>query len=326
MKFLIFLFLSLFLSRVLSGHEGHTFEFMKSGFIYNDNGIVKYVDNIEYKKGKLFNSTILKDYKITTPDKIIILIYNHGMSANKEKICNWHNGVVQISKLTGHKIGDKEVKVFMNCEGMRVGGKRSFSKKKLMPLEEFVGDKPFIENATYFNRKQKTVELINKFISEGINPKNIFTSGQSWGGWNSLRIAAFNSELLNSSIAFEPGCCDPKKKQKPGSKVAEEFKYFSYNLKSAKEINALVFSSFADSFENPESLSFLKDIEGIKMVELPGFENGKKIIKIHGKICKWDTHDQNNENITDGHYLLFSTCFDPYIEVIKEYMQSRLLN
>ena len=235
-KFLILLFLSLFLSKISSGHEGHTFEFKKSGFIYNDNGIVKYIDDIKYKKGDLFNSTILKDYKITNPDKIIILIFNHGMSGNKEKICNWHSGVVQISKLTGHKIEDKKVKVFMNCEGMRVGGKRSFSKKKLMPLEEFVGDKPFIKNATYFNRKQKTVELINKFISEGVSPQNIFTSGQSWGGWNSLRIAGFNSELINSSIAFEPGCCDPKKKQKPGSKVAEEFKYFSYNLKLLTDI------------------------------------------------------------------------------------------
>ena len=325
-KLLIFLFLSLLLSKASLGHEGHTYEFKKSGFIYNDNGIVKYIDDIKYKKGALFSSKIIKDYKIINPDKIIILIFNHGMSGNKEKICNWHNGVVQISKLTGHKIGNKEVKVFMNCEGMRVGGKRSFSIKKLMPLEEFVGDKPFIKNATYFNRKQKTLELINKFISEGIEPQNIFTSGQSWGGWNSLRISAFNSELINSSIAFMPGCCDPKKNQKPGSKVAEELKYFSYNLKSAKEINALVFSSFADSFENPESLSFLKNIEGIKMIELPGFENGKKIIKIKGKICKWDTHDQNNKNIIDGHYLLSSTCFDPYIEIIKEYMESRLLN
>ncbi len=70
----------------------------------------------------------------------------------------------------------------MNCEGMKVGGKRGFKKKNLMPLEGFVGDKPFIKNATYFNRKQKTVELINKFISEGMNPKNIFTSGVSLGG------------------------------------------------------------------------------------------------------------------------------------------------
>ena len=126
-KFLIFLFLSLLLSKASPGHEGHTFEFMKSGFIYNDNGIVKYIDDIKYKKGDLFNSTILKDYKITNPDKIIILIFNHGMSGNKEKICNWHNGVVQISKLTSHKIGDKEVKVFMNCEGMKVGGKRKLT-------------------------------------------------------------------------------------------------------------------------------------------------------------------------------------------------------
>ena len=87
------------MSKASSGHEGHTYEFMKSGFIFNDNGIVKYIDDMKYKKGDLFNSTILKDYKITNPDKIIILIFNHGMSGNKEKICNWHDGVEQISKL-----------------------------------------------------------------------------------------------------------------------------------------------------------------------------------------------------------------------------------
>ena len=103
-----------------------------------------------------------------------------------------------------------------------------------------------------------------------------------------------------------------------------EYKYFTYNLKSAKEINALVFSSYADSFENPESLSFLKNIKGIKMIELPGFEDGKKIIKINDKVCKWDTHDQNNEKITNGHYLLSSTCFDPYVDIIKEYITSRM--
>ena len=47
-----------------SSHGGHTFEFMKSGFIYNDNGIVKYVDGIKYKRGDLFNSTILYFTKI----------------------------------------------------------------------------------------------------------------------------------------------------------------------------------------------------------------------------------------------------------------------
>ncbi len=324
-KLLGILVLGLFLCNVSSGHEGHTFKFMKSGFIYNDNDIVKYVGDIKYKRGELYNSTILKDYKIN-PDKTIILIFTHGMSANKEKMCNWHNGVVHMSKLTGYKIGDKEVKVFMNCEGMKVGGKRAFRKKNLMSLEEFVGDKPFLKNATYFNRKQKAVELINKFISEGINPKNIFTSGQSWGGWNSLRIAGFNSELINSSIAFFPGCCSEKRKQKPGSNLAEEIKYFFYNIKTAKEINALIFSSYADARETPESLSFLKNIKGIKMIEVPGFEDGKKIIKIYGKVCKYDTHDQNNKNITDGHFLLASSCFEPYFKIIKEYIESRILN
>ena len=322
-KLLGILVLGLLWCNTVSSHEGHTFEFKKSGFIYNDKGIVKYIDDIKYNRGKLFNSTLLKDYKID-PDKTIIVIFTHGMGANKEKRCNWHSGVVQISKLTGYKIGDKEIKVFMNCEGMKVGGKRGFKKKNLMPLEGFVGDKPFIKNATYFNRKQKTVELINKFISEGMNPKNIFTSGVSWGGWNSLRIAGFNNELINSSIAFFPGCCSEKKKQKPGSNLAEEIKYFFYNIKTAKEINALVFSSYADEFETPKSIGFLKNIKGIKMIELPGFEDKKKTIKINSKVCKWDTHDQNNKKITNGHYLLSSTCFDPYVDIIKEYITSRM--
>ena len=79
-----------------------------------------------------------------------------------------------------------------------------------MPLEEIVGDKSLCENVGYFNRKQATVNLVKKFISEGVNPIHIFTTGQSWGGWNALRIAAFNSELINSSVAITPGCCDPK--------------------------------------------------------------------------------------------------------------------
>ena len=49
-KFLgIFLFY-FFWCNAASSHEGHTFKFMKSGFIYNDNGIVKYIDNFKYKK------------------------------------------------------------------------------------------------------------------------------------------------------------------------------------------------------------------------------------------------------------------------------------
>ena len=69
---------------------------------------------------------------------------------------------------------------------------------------------------------------------------------------------------------------------------------------------------------------FLKNIKGIKMIELPGFEEGKKIIKINGKVCKWDTHDQNNKNLTDGHYIISASCFEPYIQVIKVYITSRM--
>ena len=95
-------------------------------------------------------------------------------------------------------------------------------------------------------------------------------------------------------------------------------------IKSAKEINALVFSSPADKFETPETIGFLKNIKGIEFVELPGFEGKKKEIKVNGKVCKWDFHDQNNEKIKDGHYIYNSSCFDPYFDVIKNYIASRM--
>jgi len=279
----------------------------KSGFIFNDGKRVKYI----------------KNYKITNPDNTILIIYNHGLVAINQKWCNWPSNVRQISKLSGQKINGKEIKVFMNCEHTRVGGKLC-KKEEFKSLEEFVGDKALCKNVVYFNRKQATVNLLKKFIRDGVKPKHIFTAGGSWGGWNALRIAAFNSELINSSVAINPACCDIKINQKKGNVRAKEFEWFTYQLKSAKEINALVLSGYADRFETPESIGFLKNINGIEFVELPGFDKEKREIKIEGTVCRWDFHDQNNKKIMDGHLIFNSSCFSPYVDVIKNYIESRI--
>ena len=124
----------------------------KSGFIFNDGKRVKYI----------------KDYKITDPDNTILVIFNHGLTGKKEKQCNWPSNVRQISKLSGQKINGKEIKVFMNCEHTRIGGKWCW-KKQFMPLEEFVGDKALCENAVYFNRKH---------IGFFKGPENLFELGE----------------------------------------------------------------------------------------------------------------------------------------------------
>ena len=54
--------------------------------------------------------------------------------------------------------------------------------------------------------------------------------------------------------------------QKKVEVKAKEFQWFTYQLKSAKEINALVLSGYADRFETPESIGFLKNIKGIEFV------------------------------------------------------------
>ena len=46
--------------------------FNKSGFIFNDGEIIKYIE----------------DYKITNAENTILVIYNHGLVAVKQKWCN----------------------------------------------------------------------------------------------------------------------------------------------------------------------------------------------------------------------------------------------
>ena len=68
--------------------------FNKSGFIFNDGGKIKYIE----------------DYKITNAENTILVIYNHGLVAVKQKWCNWPSNVRQISKLSGQKLMAKKLK------------------------------------------------------------------------------------------------------------------------------------------------------------------------------------------------------------------------
>ena len=64
-------------------------------------------------KGKAFKLT--KGYNIENPENKILLIWNHGGNETKEKFCNQSEDLTFISMLSGAKIGDKEVVVWMNC-------------------------------------------------------------------------------------------------------------------------------------------------------------------------------------------------------------------
>ena len=99
---------------------------------------------------------------------------------------------------------------------------------------------------------------------------------------------------------------------------------FAYQLKSTKKINALVLSSYADRFETPETISFLQNIKGIEFIKLPEIDEEKKEIKIEGIVCRWDSQGQNNKKIMDGHLIFNSSCFEPYVDVIKNYIASRI--
>ena len=53
--------------------------------------------------------------------------------------------------------------------------------------------------------------------------------------------------------------------------------------------------------------------------------NKKNInIKIDGKVCREDFHDQDNKKITNDYFIFNSSCSDSYVDVIKNYIASRM--
>ena len=100
-KILGIIFLGLLLLNISSVAYSKQLSSKSSGFISSN------------LKGKGFK--LIKGYKIDNPENKILLIWNHGGNETKEKVCNYSENLTFISMLSGAKIGDKEIVVWMNC-------------------------------------------------------------------------------------------------------------------------------------------------------------------------------------------------------------------
>ena len=100
-KILKILFLGLLFFNISLSVQAKQLGSKSSGFISS---------NLE---GKGFKLT--KGYNIDNPQNKILLIWNHGGNETKEKFCNNSEDLTFISMLSGAKIGDKEIIVWMNC-------------------------------------------------------------------------------------------------------------------------------------------------------------------------------------------------------------------
>ena len=133
-------------------------------------------------KGKAFKLT--KGYNIDNPENKILLIWNHGGNETKEKFCNQSEDLTFISMLSGAKIGDKEVVVWMNClitntrhldatGGREAGRKFKASAKKC--IKKGFGHtlkcpywQEYLRNLSTDVRMSVTEEVVKKFNSNGV--------------------------------------------------------------------------------------------------------------------------------------------------------------
>ncbi len=279
-------------------------------------------------KGKAFKLT--KGYNIDNPENKILLIWNHGGNETKEKFCNQSEDLTFISMLSGAKIGDKEVVVWMNClitntrhldatGGREAGRKFKASAKKC--IKKGFGHtlkcpywQEYLRNLSTDVRMNVTEEVVKKFNSNGVPFKQIFLAGHSCGAWNAIRYAAFKKELFGGTIAFNPNCW-PSEENNPVRQ------YLVDELKTAEHANSLVFASPDDLTHDWKAtstdLKWIADIPGVKWFE---YEKG---VKVNGKQCKqrWD-----GQKLKNGHWIVFSKCSWPHQKLVLEFIRESLIN
>ena len=130
-------------------------------------------------------------------------------------------------------------------------------------------------------------------------------AGYSAGGWASLMLLSNNSEIISGAIALNPAFAGPKEEWQDQLPHWGELRNIQLDMFNYDEsLNALIFSHSKDIFEDPKTLSFLKEFDEVDFIN---YSNLKPTS------CKWADVDWNMEN-HNGHAIPQSECFTEFIE------------
>ena len=234
-------------------------------------------------------------------DKTIIIIYTHGAKGDDQSIdkckVKWNKIPPVIYQLDGIKIKSFTVKTYQLCSGVRgwtkseedrfwdIYAKNNQDISKVLNLKDKNG--VLLINKWEGSTKRKVIKLkIKEFKDEGF--KNIVLAGQSAGAWGSLVLYSNFPSEIKGVIAFNPArsgnyARDLKKdKVSRGWKMWRDYKISLIKLEKLGKV--LVYSHNKDSFETPETLSFLSNSKAVQFIDLSDTScKGKvKFNKYHG--------------------------------------------
>ena len=275
---------------------------------------------------------INESFKISDPKNKIIVIYNHGSNSmdHKTKNCAWVNQLRNFAQLAGDSIYDKEIMVYLNCQGHLEGDLGATISNTKYFMSKWKGPYPGVSKMD--RRVEGNLELVKKFVNMGVPKKQIIITGHSCGGWVTLLFTAKHINEIGGGIALMPSCnyiiSKKMKVKKVGiEKALDKFRknypgianLREKHIKTMENGNApvLIFTHPMDHYEGLTS-DWMNDVPNFKRVVI---SNDKKI---NGKKCKISGKDWSEPLKRNTHTIDYADCFLFYHPAIKEYIASRI--
>tara|TARA_Y100000590_G_C15605304_1_gene971750 strand:+ start:148 stop:1101 length:954 start_codon:yes stop_codon:yes gene_type:complete len=251
--------------------------------------------------------------EITNIDQTLLIIWNHGsFQDTKTDKCKknpkwgyeWDGAVVPaVAKLHNKKINNLEIKIYRLCSGVK--GLTNKQQNILYNQIKSKGSFKLHENWEYKQLKRQKIilEKTKEFYELGF--KNIVLAGYSAGGWASLMLLSNNPEIISGAVALNPAFAGPKKEWQDELPNWGELRNMQLDMFNYDEsLNALIFSHSNDAYEDPTTLSFLKEFEKVNFIDYS---------KLKPTSCQWADVARSMEE-HDGHSIPQSECFTKFIE------------
>ena len=271
------------------------------------------------------------DFEVKDPKNKILIIYNHGQDDHDKpsKDCVWKNNIRNFASLSGKKVKDKEVLVYLYCTDHLAGDdwKRLWKKKF---------DFPYQGITKLDKRVNANLDLVKKFAELGVPKNQIFLAGQSCGGWAIMMLISKYPDKVAGGISTHHACygklskkykvnkvgiekaLENFKKKKPGPAVLRENQI--KDIGKAKNLPVLVFTHPKDPYDGLLS-DWVEEIPGVKRIVI------SEDFKINNKKCNRigvNNGERWEEKVKNGHYMALGDCFQYFNPIILDFIESKI--
>jgi len=254
------------------------------------------------------NGNNYSEEQITDKKNTILVIYTHG-SANDQKIdkclSDWNKVPPVIRNLHDQKIKNLSIKIYRLCSGVKGWSSKEQTKmwkahEKSGKLDIKIVDKnqiPLIEKQKQSRKRKIIKDKVESFRAKGF--ENIVLAGHSSGGWQSIKLKAEFSNLIQGVIGLHPGAGGTVKNRKEWpwwTKV----RYLDF-VKDLSKLNAIIITHDKDHYNSPNDYEIFLNLNTVEFINITS-SNCKKEIKLgsyHGLALTkcYAEHEKKNKDI-----------------------------